>query len=101
MGMKEVLLTFLGWCSVGVGPCFWLPYRPHSQQLGSVYGLGCPGYKHSLLFLGAVGSQEELLRWCQEQTAGYPGVHVTDLSSSWADGLALCALVHRLRPALL
>uniref|UniRef100_A0A4W2CDI2 Molecule interacting with CasL protein 1 n=1 Tax=Bos indicus x Bos taurus TaxID=30522 RepID=A0A4W2CDI2_BOBOX len=50
---------------------------------------------------GAVGSQEELLRWCQEQTAGYPGVHVTDLSSSWADGLALCALVHRLRPALL
>ncbi|XP_070306078.1 F-actin-monooxygenase MICAL1 isoform X1 [Odocoileus virginianus] len=50
---------------------------------------------------GAAGSQEELLRWCQEQTAGYPGVHVTDLSSSWADGLALCALVHRLRPALL
>uniref|UniRef100_A0A8I3NAR8 Molecule interacting with CasL protein 1 n=1 Tax=Canis lupus familiaris TaxID=9615 RepID=A0A8I3NAR8_CANLF len=44
---------------------------------------------------------EELLRWCREQTAGYPGVHVTDLSSSWADGRALCALVHRLRPGLL
>ncbi|XP_045380694.2 F-actin-monooxygenase MICAL1 isoform X5 [Camelus bactrianus] len=50
---------------------------------------------------GSAGTQEELLRWCQEQTAGYPGVHVTDLSSSWADGLALCALVHRLRPSLL
>uniref|UniRef100_A0A8D0XRK3 Molecule interacting with CasL protein 1 n=1 Tax=Sus scrofa TaxID=9823 RepID=A0A8D0XRK3_PIG len=50
---------------------------------------------------GSVGTQEELLRWCQEQTAGYPGVHVTDLSSSWADGLALCALVHRLRPGVL
>lgn len=50
---------------------------------------------------GAAGTQEELLRWCQEQTAGYPGVRVTDLSSSWADGLALCALVHRLRPDLL
>ncbi|XP_054425794.1 F-actin-monooxygenase MICAL1 isoform X3 [Pteronotus mesoamericanus] len=50
---------------------------------------------------GSVGKQEELLRWCQEQTAGYPGVHVTDLSSSWADGLALCALVNRLRPGLL
>ncbi|CAK7310835.1 [F-actin]-monooxygenase MICAL1 [Vulpes lagopus] len=49
----------------------------------------------------ATGTQEELLRWCQEQTAGYPGVHVTDLSSSWADGRALCALVHRLRPGLL
>ncbi|XP_059970882.1 F-actin-monooxygenase MICAL1 isoform X5 [Mesoplodon densirostris] len=50
---------------------------------------------------GSVATQEELLHWCQEQTAGYPGVHVTDLSSSWADGLALCALVHRLQPALL
>uniref|UniRef100_A0A8C9DUK1 Molecule interacting with CasL protein 1 n=1 Tax=Prolemur simus TaxID=1328070 RepID=A0A8C9DUK1_PROSS len=50
---------------------------------------------------GSAGTQEELLRWCQEQTAGYPGVHVTDLSSSWADGLALCALVHRLQPGLL
>uniref|UniRef100_A0A452VNW2 F-actin monooxygenase n=1 Tax=Ursus maritimus TaxID=29073 RepID=A0A452VNW2_URSMA len=28
---------------------------------------------------GAAGTQEELLRWCQEQTAGYPGVRVTDL----------------------
>ncbi|XP_037376099.1 F-actin-monooxygenase MICAL1 isoform X2 [Talpa occidentalis] len=50
---------------------------------------------------GLTSTQEELLRWCQEQTAGFPGVHVTDLSSSWADGLALCALVHRLRPCLL
>ncbi|XP_063487024.1 F-actin-monooxygenase MICAL1 isoform X10 [Symphalangus syndactylus] len=50
---------------------------------------------------GSAGTQEELLRWCQEQTAGYPGVHVSDLSSSWADGLALCALVHRLQPGLL
>nr|XP_054346010.1 F-actin-monooxygenase MICAL1 isoform X4 [Pongo pygmaeus] len=50
---------------------------------------------------GSAGTQEELLRWCQEQTAGYPGVHVSDLSSSWADGLALCALVHRLQPDLL
>nr|KAF6506547.1 microtubule associated monooxygenase, calponin and LIM domain containing 1 [Rousettus aegyptiacus] len=49
----------------------------------------------------SVCTQEELLRWCQEQTAGYPGVHVTNLSSSWADGLALCALVNRLQPGLL
>ncbi|XP_022375856.1 F-actin-methionine sulfoxide oxidase MICAL1 isoform X2 [Enhydra lutris kenyoni] len=53
------------------------------------------------LAAGSAGTQEELLRWCQEQTVGYPGVHVTDLSSSWADGRALCALVHRLRPRLL
>ncbi|XP_036625068.1 F-actin-monooxygenase MICAL1 [Trichosurus vulpecula] len=50
---------------------------------------------------GPVGTQEELLLWCQKQTAGYPGVQVTDFSSSWTDGRALCALVHRLRPNLL
>ncbi|XP_012924409.1 F-actin-methionine sulfoxide oxidase MICAL1 isoform X3 [Heterocephalus glaber] len=53
------------------------------------------------LTTGPAGTQEELLCWCQEKTAGYPGVHVTNLSSSWADGLALCALVHRLQPSLL
>ncbi|XP_059128477.1 F-actin-monooxygenase MICAL1 [Peromyscus eremicus] len=49
---------------------------------------------------GSAGT-EELLHWCREQTAGFPGVHVTDFSSSWTDGLALCALVHRLQPGLL
>ncbi|XP_055981424.1 F-actin-monooxygenase MICAL1-like [Sorex fumeus] len=51
--------------------------------------------------VGMVDTQKELLRWCQEQTTGFPGVHVTDLSSSWADGRALCALVHRVQPDLL
>ncbi|XP_074166227.1 F-actin-monooxygenase MICAL1 isoform X1 [Sminthopsis crassicaudata] len=50
---------------------------------------------------GPAGTQEELLLWCQKQTAGYPGVRVMDFSSSWVDGRALCALVHRLRPTLL
>ncbi|XP_022053027.2 F-actin-monooxygenase mical2b isoform X2 [Acanthochromis polyacanthus] len=42
-----------------------------------------------------------LLTWCQNQTHGYRGVDVTNLTSSWRNGLALCALIHRQRPELI
>ncbi|XP_034033093.1 protein-methionine sulfoxide oxidase mical2b isoform X1 [Thalassophryne amazonica] len=42
-----------------------------------------------------------LLTWCQKQTQGYRGVDVTNLTSSWKNGLALCALIHRQRPELI
>ncbi|XP_057711506.1 F-actin-monooxygenase mical2b isoform X2 [Corythoichthys intestinalis] len=42
-----------------------------------------------------------LLTWCQKQTEAYRNVKITDLTSSWSSGLALCALIHRFKPHLI
>ncbi|XP_043944621.1 F-actin-monooxygenase MICAL2-like isoform X4 [Protopterus annectens] len=43
----------------------------------------------------------KLLTWCQQQTEGYKNVSVTNLTTSWKSGLALCALIHHFKPELI
>nr|XP_012214977.1 PREDICTED: cytospin-A-like isoform X5 [Linepithema humile] len=39
-----------------------------------------------------------LLKWCQNKTLGYQNIDITNFSSSWNDGLALCAILHTYLP---
>ncbi|XP_037608150.1 smoothelin [Sebastes umbrosus] len=42
--------------------------------------------------------KQMLLDWCRAKTEPYEGVTINNFSSSWKDGIAFCALVHRFFP---
>lgn len=51
-----------------------------------------------LLLQDLVTSSQSLLQWCQGITNSYPGVKVTNFSTSWRNGLAFCAILHHFHP---
>ncbi|XP_041833409.1 protein-methionine sulfoxide oxidase mical3a-like isoform X2 [Melanotaenia boesemani] len=68
-----------------------------NTDLSDIIRLPSPRHLREESFLRS----NQLLTWCQEQTRGYHGIAVSDLTTSWKSGLALCALIHQYRPHLI
>ncbi len=45
--------------------------------------------------------KEALLLWCKAHTHGYENVQITDFTTSWHNGLAFCALLHKFYPEMI
>ena len=46
-------------------------------------------------------AKEALLLWCKKVTASYENIQIQNFTSSFSDGLAFCAIIHKHRPELI
>lgn len=44
---------------------------------------------------------QDLLEWCKDITSSYNGIKVTNLTTSWRNGMAFCAIIHNFQPDLM
>ncbi|XP_010733811.3 smoothelin-like 1 [Larimichthys crocea] len=54
--------------------------------------------KSSTALATGASIKQKMLQWCRSKTRNYEGVNIENFSSSWCDGLAFCALIHRFFP---
>lgn len=47
------------------------------------------------------GHHHDLLDWCKDVTKSYSGIEVIDLTTSWRNGMAFCAIIHHFEPELM
>jgi hypothetical protein len=58
-------------------------------------------YQLAAIAAEGVSGKDGLMLWCQRLTQGYEGVNVKNFTTSWASGLAFCAMLHKTNNAAL
>ena len=74
--------------------------QPEHTTLWSIVKL-LQKYLSDIWLTMAVKGAKALEVWARRVTDGYPNVKIRDMSSSWKNGLAFCAIIHRFRPQLI
>ncbi|XP_050743076.1 EH domain-binding protein 1 isoform X4 [Drosophila biarmipes] len=78
-----------------------------NESTGSQSGLSTSGPQNNSLkpvekiVLKTNTPGQDLLEWCKEVTKDYPNVKVTNLTTSWRNGMAFCAIIHHFAPELI
>jgi len=55
----------------------------------------------SKMALKLTHGKKAVQEWCTQVTQGYPGVNISDLSQSFHNGVAFCAIINKFSPELL
>uniref|UniRef100_A0A1B0A2H7 Calponin-homology (CH) domain-containing protein n=1 Tax=Glossina pallidipes TaxID=7398 RepID=A0A1B0A2H7_GLOPL len=75
------------------------PLRERQQQQSAKAMLSGKRKDPLSMLVEACGSTcNALLKWCQDKTVGDENIDPSSFSSSWNDGLALCAILHSYLP---
>ncbi|KAL4238368.1 EH domain-binding protein [Mactra antiquata] len=72
-----------------------------SEQNGNITTPSSDSSMTETMSPNAPSSTLDLLGWCKEITKGYKGVKVTNLTTSFRNGMAFCAIIHHFKPELI